>query len=63
MGWNGRNVYVAGEKLTVVSDYKYLGVIIDSNCTYKKQIEMVTNVVQLVKLISLLRQRHCISML
>lgn len=56
MGWNGRNVYVAGEKLTVVSDYKYLGVIIDSNCTYKKQIEMVTNVVQLVKLISLLRQ-------
>ena len=40
------DVYVAGEKITVVSDFKYLGVTIDSNLTFKKQIKTVTNVIK-----------------
>lgn len=35
------NVYVVGEKLTVVSDLKYLGETIDPNLTFKKQIKML----------------------
>ncbi len=40
------DVYVAGEKLTVVSDFKYLGITIDSNLTFKKQIKSITNVIK-----------------
>ena len=30
------NVFIEGQKLLVVSDFKYLGIILDSNLTFKK---------------------------
>ncbi len=30
------DVFVKGEKLKVVSDFKYLGIILDSNLSFKK---------------------------
>ena len=42
------DVYVAGKRLQVVSDFKYLGIFIDSNLSFKKQVKHVTNVFNLV---------------
>ena len=33
------DVYVSGEKPQVVSDLKYLGIILDSNLSFKKQVK------------------------
>ena len=30
------NVFIQGQKFLVVSDFKYLGIILDSNLTFKK---------------------------
>jgi hypothetical protein len=38
------DVYVSGEKLQVVSDFKYHGIIFDSNLSFKKQIKKVTQI-------------------
>ena len=38
------NVYVSEEKLQVVSDFKYLGVILDSNLSFKKQVKKVIQI-------------------
>ena len=38
------DVYVSGEKLPVVSDFKYQGIILDSNLSFKKQIKKVTQI-------------------
>ncbi len=37
---------MVGERLQVVSEFKYLGVILDSNLTFKKQVK---NVMQTTK--------------
>ncbi len=39
-------VVVAGERLQVVSDFKYLGVFIDSNLTFKAHIKKVCNCIK-----------------
>ena len=33
------DVFIEGEKVTAVSDFKYLGIILDSNLTFKKQVK------------------------
>jgi hypothetical protein len=33
------DVDVSGEKLQVVSDFKYLGIILDSNLSFKKHVK------------------------
>lgn len=38
------DVYVSGEKLPVVSDFKYQGIILDSNLSFKKLIKKVTQI-------------------
>ncbi len=35
------DVFIEGEKLMVVSDFKYLGIILDSNLTFKKHVKKV----------------------
>ncbi len=40
------NINVSGERLQVVSDLKYLGIIIDANLSFKKQVKNVTNVIK-----------------
>lgn len=40
------DIYMAGEKLQVVSEYKYLGITIDSNLTFKTQVNKVCNKVK-----------------
>ena len=37
-------VYVSGEKLQVVSDFKYLGIILDSNLSFKKHVKRVIQI-------------------
>lgn len=37
------DIYVTGEKIKVVSEFKYLGIIIDSKLTFKSQIKKVCN--------------------
>lgn len=38
------DVYVSGKKLQVVSDFKYLGIILDSNLSLKKQVKKVAKI-------------------
>ena len=38
------DVYVSGEKLKLVSDLQYLGIILDSNLSFKKQVKKVTQI-------------------
>jgi hypothetical protein len=38
---------VSGEKLQVVSDLKYHGIILDSNLSFKKQMKKVTHITKL----------------
>ena len=38
------DVYVSGEKLPVVSDFKYQGILLDSNLSFKKQIKKITQI-------------------
>ncbi len=40
------DVFIEGEKLMVVSDFKYLGIILDSNLTFKKHVKKVANTVR-----------------
>ncbi|KAK0155601.1 hypothetical protein N1851_002079 [Merluccius polli] len=35
------DVYISGEKLQVVTEYKYLGIIIDSGLSFKSQVKRV----------------------
>ena len=35
------DVYVAGKRLQVVSDFKYLGIFIDSNLSFKQLVKRV----------------------
>ena len=35
----GSNVFVSGERLQVICEYKYLGVLIDSKLSYKAQVK------------------------
>jgi len=37
------DVFVSAERLTVVSEYKYLGVLFDSNLSFKSQVKKVCN--------------------
>lgn len=37
------DVFVSGERLQVVTEYKYLGVILDSKLSFKSHIKMVSN--------------------
>ncbi len=37
------DVFVSGERLQVVSEYKYLGVLIDSKLSFKAQVKKVCN--------------------
>ncbi len=39
-------VFLGGEELVLVTQFKYLGVILDSNLTFKKHIKKVTNVIK-----------------
>ena len=41
------DVYVSGEKFQVVSDFKYLGIILDSNLSFKKHVKKVIQVNQI----------------
>ncbi|CDQ86624.1 unnamed protein product [Oncorhynchus mykiss] len=38
------DVYVSRKKLQVVSDFKYLGIILDSNLSFKKQVKKVIQI-------------------
>ena len=38
------DVYVSGEKLQVVSDFKYLGIILDSNLSFKKHVKKLIQI-------------------
>ena len=40
------NVVVEGERLRVVSDFKYLGVLIDNNLTFKEHINKVSKCIK-----------------
>ncbi|XP_046707928.1 uncharacterized protein LOC124387560 [Silurus meridionalis] len=40
---NQADIYVTGEKIKSVSEFKYLGIIIDSKLTFKSQIKKVCN--------------------
>ncbi len=40
------DVFIEGEKLMVVSDFKYLGIILDSNLTFKKHVKKVANTIR-----------------
>lgn len=37
------DVTVAGKRISVVQEYKYLGIILDSQLTFKKQVKKVGN--------------------
>ena len=37
------DVFIEGEKLTAVPDFKYLGIILDCNLTFKKHVKKVAN--------------------
>ena len=39
------DVFIEGEKLTVVSDFKYLGIILDCNLTFKKHVKKLANTI------------------
>ncbi len=39
-------MFLGGEELELVTQFKYLGVILDSNLTFKKHIKKVTNVIK-----------------
>ena len=38
--------YVSGVKLEVVSDFKYLGIILDSNFSFKNKMKKVTQIIK-----------------
>lgn len=40
------DVLIGDEKLMVVSDFKYLGIILDSNLTFKKHVKKVANTIK-----------------
>jgi len=40
------DVYVSGERLQIVPEYKYLGIYLDSNLSFKKQVNNVSKVVR-----------------
>lgn len=40
------DVYVSGERLQVMPEYKYLGIYLDSNLSFKKQVKNVAKVVK-----------------
>jgi len=40
---NQADIFVMGEKIKVVSEFKYLGILIDSKLTFKSQIKQVCN--------------------
>ena len=40
------DVFAAGERLQIVTEYKYLGIILDCNLKFKKQIKKVTQTVK-----------------
>ncbi len=40
------DVFVKGEKLKVVSDFKYLGVILDSQLTFQKHTKKVAKIIK-----------------
>jgi len=40
------DVYVSGERLQIVPEYKYLGIYLDSNLSFKKQVKNVAKVVR-----------------
>uniref|UniRef100_A0A8C6S602 Reverse transcriptase domain-containing protein n=1 Tax=Neogobius melanostomus TaxID=47308 RepID=A0A8C6S602_9GOBI len=40
-------LYIAGEKISVVTEYKYLGIILDSQFTFKKQVKKVIRTIKL----------------
>ncbi len=42
------DVFVKGEKLKVVSDFKYLGVILDSRLTFQKHAKKVAKLLNLI---------------
>ena len=39
------DVFIEREKLTAVSYFKYLGIILDSNLTFKKHVKKVANTI------------------
>ena len=39
------DVFIEGQKLMAVSDFKYLGIILDCNLTFKKQVKKVANTI------------------
>lgn len=40
------NVHVNGERLDVVEQFKYLGVVFDSNLTFRQHIKKITSVIK-----------------
>jgi hypothetical protein len=40
------DVFIEGEKMMVVSEFKYLGIILDSNLTFKKHVKKVANTIR-----------------
>ena len=40
------NVFLGGEELELVSEFKYLGVMLDSTLTFKKHVKKVTNTIK-----------------
>ena len=41
------DVYVSGEKLQVLSDFKYLGIILDSNLSFKNNVKKVIQIIKI----------------
>lgn len=41
------DVYVAGKKISIVTQYKYLGIVLDSNLTFKEHVKKVTQTMKL----------------
>lgn len=41
------DVYVAGKKISIVTQYKYLGMVLDSNLTFKEHVKKVTQTIKL----------------